>query len=78
MTYRPGKVRAICDRTGFEYPLSELKREWTGLMVHKDHWDPRPPEMSAPNIGPEGVAKPNSRPDNQIDNTPNTTTQDDL
>jgi len=78
MTYRPGAVRAICDRCGFEYPLAELRKEWTGLMVCPKDFDIRPPELTSPKVKPEGVAKPNSRPDNQVDNTPNSTTPDDL
>lgn len=78
MSYTPGQVRGICDRCGFEYPLRELRKEWTGLMVCKADYDIRPPEMRTPNIRPEGVAKPNSRPDNQTDETPNTTTPEDL
>lgn len=78
MGYSPGKVRAICDRCGFEYPLSSLKKEWTGLMVCRKDFDPRPPEQKTPRIRPEGVAKRNARPDNQTDETPNTTTPEDL
>ena len=77
MTYSPGAVRAICDRCGFEYKLSELRKEWTGLMVCSADFDRRPPELSPPNVRPEGVPKPNSRPDNQVDSE-NTTTRDDL
>lgn len=78
MAYVKGKVRAICDRCGFEYRLSELRKEWTGLMVCAKDYDIRPPEMTPPIVKAEGVPKHNSRPDNQVDNTPNTTTRDDL
>jgi hypothetical protein len=78
MGYVKGRVLAICDRCGFQFPLSELRKEWTGLMVCRKDYDPRPPEMKTPNVRPEGIAKPNSRPDNQDDETPNTTTPDDL
>lgn len=78
MSYRPGAVRAICDRCGFEYPLAELRKEWTGLMVCRADFDRKPPELSSPKVGPEGTAKPNIRPDNQVDNTPNVTTREDL
>ncbi len=76
--YTPGKVRAICDRCGFEYPLAELRKEWTGLMVCKSDWDYREPQLEPPKVAPEGVAVPNNRPDNQIFTVPNTTTRDDL
>lgn len=78
MGYVKGEVRAICDRCGFEYALSSLKREWTGLMVCPEDWDVRPPELRTPNIRPEGVAVPNHRPDNQTDDSPNETTPNDL
>lgn len=78
MAYSPGAVKAICDRCGFEYRLSELRKEWTGLMVCAADFDPRPAEMTPPKVKPEGVPVPNARPDNQVDNTPNTTTRDDL
>lgn len=78
MSYSPGAVRAICDRCGFEYRLSELRKEWTGLMVCASDYDRKPPELSAPKVKPEGVPKRNARPDNQVDNTPNTTTRENL
>jgi hypothetical protein len=78
MSYTPGGTKAVCDRCGFEYRLSELKKEWTGLMVCSADFDPRPPEMSAPKVKAEGVPRPNARPDNQTDNTPNETTKEDL
>jgi len=34
----------ICDRCGFKYPLKELRKEWTGLKVCKNDWDPRHPQ----------------------------------
>lgn len=78
MAYVKGKVRAICDRCGLEYPMSQLRREWTGLMVCRKDYDPKPAEQRPAPVKPEGVAVPNARPDNQNDTTPNTTTADDL
>lgn len=78
MTYVKGGTKGICDRCGFEYPLSQLRREWTGLMVCRDDYDRKPAEQRPPPVKPEGVAVPNARPDNQTDNTPNTTRPSDL
>lgn len=78
MGYSPGATKGICDRCGFEFRLRDLRKEWTGRMVCSDDWDPRPREMTPPRVKPEGVPLPNARPDNQQDNTPNTTTRDDL
>jgi len=47
-------------------------------MVCSADSDPRPPQMSAPTVKAEGLARPNARPDNQNDDIPNTTTPDDL
>jgi hypothetical protein len=42
--YIPGDWNAICDRCGFEYKASELKKTWDGFMVcHKD-WETRQPQ----------------------------------
>ena len=78
MTYSPGAAKAICDRCGFEFRLRDLRKEWTGLMVCSADYDPRPREMTPPRVKPEGTPLPNARPDNQIDNTPNETTAEDL
>lgn len=78
MGYSPGATKAICDRCGFEFRLSQLRKEWTGAMVCADDYDPRPREHSPPKVKPEGVPLPNARPDNQTDNTPNTTEPGDL
>jgi hypothetical protein len=77
MTYKPGGTYGQCDRCGFEYRLSELRKEWTGLMVCKADFDPRPRELGPLSVKPEGVPLPNARPEND-DDTPNTTTADDL
>lgn len=78
MSYSPGATKAICDRCGFEYRLSELRKEWTGLMVCRADFDPRPRDYTPRPVHPEGLPSPNSRPDNQVDNSPNTTTREDL
>lgn len=76
--YVSGGIKAICDRCGFEYRLSELRKEWTGLMVCQKDYDPVPPQTRPAPVTAEGVPVPNARPDNQVDNTPNTTTANDL
>lgn len=42
--YIPGNRWVICDRTGMAFRLSEMRREWTGAIVHKDEWEPRHPQ----------------------------------
>jgi hypothetical protein len=36
--------RGICQRSGFDYPMHELVREWTGLLVHRRFVDTRNPQ----------------------------------
>jgi hypothetical protein len=35
---------ATCDRCGFVFKHYELRKEWNGLMVCKDDWEPRHPQ----------------------------------
>jgi len=53
---------AICDRCGFKFHLSALRKEWTNLMVCSECWDYRHPQeflRAVPDI--QGV-RPNMRP----------------
>lgn len=56
-------AHAICDRCGFKYPHSKLRKEWTGLMVCKADWDPRPAETRPLHLRPEGVPLRDARPE---------------
>lgn len=42
--YVSGQWNAICDRCARKYKSSELREEWTGLMVCKNCWEPRQPQ----------------------------------
>lgn len=42
--YKPGDWNAICDRCGFQYKASQLKKTWDGLMVCSKDWEPRQPQ----------------------------------
>lgn len=44
MTYVSGAWKAECDRCGFDYLNTELRKEWTGLRVCNKCWDPRHPQ----------------------------------
>ena len=35
----------ISDRSGFRYKLNEMKREWNGLLVGKDEWEKKQPQL---------------------------------
>lgn len=39
-----GDSKAVCDRCGFDYKQSQLRKEWTGAMVCSGCWDPRHPQ----------------------------------
>jgi hypothetical protein len=61
--YQPGGTYAICDRCGFKVRQNSLRKEWTGLMVCAEDFDPRPPELDAPRVYPEGLPRPDARPE---------------
>lgn len=42
--YRKGDNNLICDRTGFKIKASDSRKEWNGLVVHKDEWEERHPQ----------------------------------
>lgn len=42
--YKPGDHWNVCQRCGFDMKQSESKKEWTGLIVCKDCWEPRHPQ----------------------------------
>lgn len=41
--YVSGDWNALCQRCGFKYKASQLKKEWTGLHVCSHCWEPRQP-----------------------------------
>ena len=42
--FKKGDWNAICDRCGFEFKASQLKKTWDGYYVCKDDWEPRHPQ----------------------------------
>lgn len=45
MTYfLSGQWNAICDRCGFKFKSSELKKDWQGLMVCEEDYETRHPQ----------------------------------
>lgn len=39
-----GDYKAVCDRCGWDYLASDLREEWTGLMVCRSCWEIRHPQ----------------------------------
>lgn len=76
--YRPGEPWACCDRCGFTYRHKDLRKEWTGLLVCPDDFDPRPADLDPPRIGAEGLPIRDARPDPGDVLGPNLTTREDL
>lgn len=53
----------ICQRCGWQYRLSQLRKEWTNLRVCNSCYDPKPADMSPPKVKPEGLPLPNAAPE---------------
>lgn len=75
--YLDGQPWAICDRCGFKRRHVALRKEWTSLFVCEQCLDPRPAQLTAPVVSPEGVPIQNPRPDFE-QSGPNTTQPSDL
>ncbi len=39
--FAAGQWNAICDRCGFKKKSGQLRKEWTGLRVCSECWEPR-------------------------------------
>jgi len=57
------KTWGISDRSGFRYRLREMRKEWNGLVVGPDEFEPKHPQLEAPRVGPDPQAVRNPRPD---------------
>ena len=56
MTYVPefGTPASICDRCGFKYRLTQLRKEWTGLMVCNPCYDIKHPQLAVRGVADRG------------------------
>jgi hypothetical protein len=57
------KAFGISDRSGFRYRLRDMKKEWNGLLVGPDEYEPKHPQLESPNVGADPQALRNPRPD---------------
>lgn len=64
--YKHGSWNAVCDRCGFEYKADQLRKDWQGLMVCRDDWEPRH-DLDYIRTRPERGATPWSRPEPEDD-----------
>jgi hypothetical protein len=71
---RRGDYNAICDRCGFKFKFSQLRKEWDGLYVCTAHgcWEPRQPQDYLKGIA-DNMSVPISRPE-----APNEFLQDEI
>jgi hypothetical protein len=53
----------ISDRSGFRYLLREMRREWNGLLVGKDEFERKQPQLEPLRPPPEPQALKDPRPD---------------
>jgi hypothetical protein len=45
--YASGKnAFGISDRSGFRYRLKDMRKEWNGLLVGKDEYEPKHPQLT--------------------------------
>jgi len=62
--YASGKYAyGLSDRSGFRYRLRDMKKEWNGLVVGPDEFEPKHPQLEAPRVSPDPQALRNPRPD---------------
>lgn len=69
MAYANAKfARALCDRCGFEYKLLELKKEWNGLKVCKECFEPKHPQLEpiTATADPEALYDPRPNNDKEV------------
>ena len=61
MAYASGKyAKAMCDRCGFEYEYTQLKKEWNGLKTCPTCFEPKHPQLDPVRVpvDPEALIQP--------------------
>lgn len=61
--YVAGDPYGQCRRCGFVQRLSKFRAEWTGQRVCTDCWDPKPAELTPPQLTIEGLPRPDAQPE---------------
>ena len=68
MAYATGKnATAISDRSGMEYPYSEMKKEWNGSFVHKSEYESKHPQLTPRKHRPDPQALKDASPPKKLD-----------
>ena len=64
MAFARGKyAKAISDRSGMEFPYSEMVKEWNGMFVHKSEYEAKQPQLDPRPHGADPQALENVRTD---------------
>ena len=61
------KAWGYSDRSGFRYRLREMKKEWNGLKVGPDEYEPKHPQLKPSRPGPDPTALYDPRPNQDVD-----------
>jgi hypothetical protein len=62
--YATGKwAYGISDRSGVRYRLRDMRKEWNGLLVGKDEWERKQPQLEPIRASTDPQALFNPRPD---------------
>jgi len=65
--YATGKwAYGISDRSGFRYRLKDMRKEWNGLLVGKDEWEAKHPQLEPLRVRPDPQALRNPRPEQNV------------
>jgi hypothetical protein len=65
--YASGKrAYGISDRSGFRYRLREMRKEWNGLLVGPDEYEPKHPQLTPPRNITDPQALRNPRPQQKL------------
>ena len=63
MAFAKGKYsKAISDRSGLEFPYTELVKEWNGMLVHSSEFEPKQPQLDPKPKGSDPQGLLNARP----------------
>ncbi len=63
MSFAVGRYsQAICDRCGFQVDYLDLSKEWNGLLVCPECYEPKHPQLEPPFASADAEALENPRP----------------
>ena len=63
-------AKAISDRSGMEFPYSEMVREWNGSLVHISEYETKQPQLEPKPMNGDSISLRNVRPDRAEPATP--------